>query len=111
MIAHVVLFRQRADLAPADHAAFTRALEAARQAIPTIRRFLVGRRVVHGAVYEQVMTADFPFAAVIEFENLAGLQTYLAHPAHEEVGRLFWALCAATLVYDYEMETTLGTAD
>lgn len=103
MIAHVVLFRPRAGLPAAERDAFERALAHARQSIPSIRRFAIGRRVLHGARYEQAMTADFPFAAIVEFDDLGGMKAYLAHPAHDELGRLLWQTSDSVLVYDYEV--------
>lgn len=79
------------------------ALNAAAEQIPTVRRFHVGARVMHGAAYEALMPHDFPFAAVIEFDDLAGLQAYLRHPAHERLGELFYKLQEAALAYDYEV--------
>jgi len=103
MIAHVVLFRPRADLPQQARDTFARALEQARREIPTIRRFHVGRRIRHGRPYERAMLQDFPYAAVIEFEALDGLKAYLDHRAHAEVARLWATLSEMTLVYDYEM--------
>jgi hypothetical protein len=103
MIAHVVLFRPRADLPPQARNTFARALEQARREIPTIRRFHVGRRLRHGRPYEQAMLQDFPYAAVIEFEAIEGLKAYLDHPAHVDLARMWSTLSEMTLVYDYEM--------
>lgn len=107
MIAHVVLFRPRRGLSRDERLGFTTALDTARQQISSIRRFRVGRRIVHGREYEQAMTQDFPYAAVIEFDDLSGLKAYLAHPAHQELGRLFGTSLEAGLVYDYEMSDTV----
>ena len=103
MIAHVVLFRPRAGLPREMRDAFARALEQARREIPSIRRFHVGLRIRHGRPYEQEMTQDFPYAAVIEFDDLRGLTAYLDHRAHDELARLWATLSEMTLVYDYEM--------
>ncbi len=103
MIAHIVLFRPRADLSPVERAALVRALEAASRAIPSVRRFRVGRRVTHGRAYEAAMPEDYPYAAVVEFDDLAGLAAYLDHPVHAELGRLWAETSAGTLVYDYEL--------
>ena len=78
------------------------ALNAAASEIPTVRRFQVGARVTHGAAYEKLMPHDFPFAAIIEFDDLAGLQAYLQHPLHARLGQLFYELQEAALAYDYE---------
>jgi hypothetical protein len=101
---HVVLFRPKAAIPEADRQAMFDALRLAATEIPSVRRFQVGRRVTHGRAYEQMMTVDYPYAAIVEFDDLAGLQTYLNHPQHEKLGGLFYALLDAGLVYDYEME-------
>jgi hypothetical protein len=99
---HIVLFRPKPDLSDADRAAMLEALRIASTEIPSVRRFHVGKRVVHDTDYEKRMPENYAYAAVIEFDDLDGLRSYLAHPKHAELGRLFWALMDAGLVYDYE---------
>lgn len=101
MIVHVVLFRPKADISESDRQAMFKALSDAATAIPSVRRFRVGERVTHGAAYEQIALQDFPFAALIEFDDLSGLKAYLAHPQHRELGLLFYKLQEAALAYDY----------
>ncbi|MBI1873495.1 MAG: Dabb family protein [Acidobacteria bacterium] len=103
MIFHVVLFRPRPDLTDTERGAFVDALERAASQIPQVRRFSVGHRVTHGRGYEAAMPQDFEYAAVVEFDDLAGLKAYLDHPAHAELGDRFSSSLAAGLVYDYEM--------
>ncbi len=103
MIAHLVLFRPRPDLRPADREALAAAIERALAEIPSIVRFRVGRRVRHGAGYEGAMAEDLQFAAMIEFDDLAGLQAYLAHPAHQDLGARFTASMASGVIFDYEL--------
>jgi hypothetical protein len=105
MLLHIVLFRPKASVSDADRAAMFDALHAAATGIPSVRRFQIGTRVKHGRPYEQMMTADYPFAAVAEFDDLAGLQTYLNHPQHERLGDLFYRLLEAALAYDYEVRS------
>jgi Stress responsive A/B Barrel Domain len=100
---HIVLFRPKPHIAESDRLAMFDALRAASTGIPSVRRFHVGRRVTHGRPYENLMTEDYPYAAVVEFDDLEGLQAYLEHPRHEDLGRLFYALLEAGLVYDYEV--------
>ena len=102
MILHVVLFRPKADISESDRIAMFSALETAAKEIPSVRRFQVGARVAHGAAYERLMSEDYPFAAVIEFDDLAGLQAYLEHPQHKRLGTLFYGLQEVALAYDYE---------
>ncbi len=106
MLAHVVLFTPRVDLSPSERAAVFSAFERAITEIPSVRRVRVGRRVTFGAGYELGAAPDAPaLLAVIEFDDLAGLQSYLQHPAHEELGRRFTESTAAGFVYDFEWTT------
>jgi hypothetical protein len=104
VIAHVVLFRPRPGLPDAARRDLLEGLAAAAAAIPSIRRFHVGRRVRHGLPgYEQAMREDFDYAAIVEFDDRDGLVAYLAHPAHLRIGEHFSASADASLAYDYEM--------
>jgi hypothetical protein len=104
VVVHIVLFRPKSGIGEADRRAMLDALAAAATSIPSVRRFHVGSRIRHGRPYEHLMEESYPFAAVIEFDDLAGLQAYLNHPRHEKLGELFYQLLDAGLVYDYEME-------
>jgi stress responsive alpha/beta barrel protein len=105
MVFHIVLFRPKSIIVDSDRRAMFDALRAAATDIPSVRRFHVGSRITHGRPYEQMMTENYPYAAVVEFDDLAGLQTYLNHPRHEELGALFYQLLEAGLVYDYSLES------
>lgn len=111
MITHVVLFKPRGDVTDADRRAFVEAIVRARREIPGIRRFHLGRRVLREASYAEAMPQDFSYAAVIEFDDLAAVQVYLAHPAHDPMGSWFWKVSEASLVYDYEMTDAAGAAE
>jgi hypothetical protein len=102
MIAHVVLFRPRTDLAPDARDALTGAFEAAIREIPSIRRVRVGKRVTHGRPYEALMRVDYQYAALLEFDDLAALKAYLEHPAHERLATQFFAAFEEALMYDFE---------
>lgn len=98
---HVVLFTPRPDITDAERRAIGETLEHALTGIPSVRRFSVGRRVRTGAAYDQ-LPGDFDYCAVIEFEDLEGLQAYLQHPAHGELGRLFYTTSREAFAADYE---------
>src|SRR5262245_29412660 len=67
MIAHVILFKPRPDLTPAERDAILDGLSEAAREIPAIRRFRVGRRVRHGLPgYEQAMREDFEYSVIVE---------------------------------------------
>ncbi len=104
MVAHIVLLAPRADLTADQRENVVAALERAARDIPSVRRVTIGRRLRHGAAYEQLPTPDFRFAAVFEFDDLAGLQAYLAHPAHRDLGARFHDSFSAALALDYEMD-------
>lgn len=96
MISHIVLFRPRRDTTPDDRRAFVAALEDAFRQVPAIRRAVVGRSLPGDN------GADFPYVAVVEFDDERGLQQYLAHPLHVPVARLFHHTCAATTIVNAE---------
>jgi hypothetical protein len=104
MVAHVVLFRPRASLDAATRQRLAEAFQHALREIPSIRRAHIGRRVTHGRPYEQLMAVDYEYAAILEFDTLADLTSYLAHPAHDTLGARFFDAFDVALMYDYEME-------
>ena len=104
MITHVVLFRPRPGLPAGEQTALVDVLRDAIRSIPSIRGARVGRRVKHGRPYEQAMRIDYEYAALLEFDDLAGLKTYLEHPAHQALATRFFSAVDESLVYDYELE-------
>ena len=104
MIAHLVIFRPRADLTDGDRRNLADALSRALREIPSIRRARIGRRVVHGRPYEALMRVDYQYVALLEFDDVAGLQSYLQHPAHEALGARFFASFEEALMYDFELK-------
>ena len=103
MVFHIVLFRPKPSASEPDRLAMFDALHTAATEVPSVRRFHIGTRVKHGRQYEQMTTGDYSYAAVIEFDDLAGLQAYLQHPKHQKLGELFYQFLEAGLVYDYEV--------
>lgn len=101
--AHIVLLRPKATLPEADRDRLFTALEHALVNIPMIRHARVGRRVTLGRQYDAQNTQDFPYAAIIEFASEADLRAYLDHPAHGELGQVFFDVAEAALVYDFEL--------
>src|SRR5687768_15851412 len=99
MIAHLVLFRPRPNLSDADRRGLADALTKALRDIPSIRTARVGRRITHGRPYEALMQVDYSYAAVLEFDDLAGLKAYLEHPAHDALGAQFFACFEEALMY------------
>ncbi len=104
MLVHLVLFRPRADLSADGRAGLADALAGALRNIPSIRRARIGRRVTHGRQYEQLMRVDYQYAAVLEFDDLAGLKAYLEHPTHDALAARFFAAFEEALMYDFELK-------
>jgi stress responsive alpha/beta barrel protein len=103
MVSHVVLMKPRADLTPVERQAFVSAFQRAIREIPSVRHVRIGRRIVHGAGYEASVPDAADYIAVIDFDDLDGLQTYLRHPAHDELGTRFYESLSSALVYDFEV--------
>jgi hypothetical protein len=104
MVQHLVLMKPRKDLTPLDKRALIDAFERAVREIPAVRGVSVGRRVTCGAGYEATTPDDADFLISIDFDDVAALQAYLRHPAHQELGARFNQSLSSALVYDFEME-------
>ena len=102
VVTHLALLKPRRDLSPDDRQRLIRAFERAIREIPTVRDVRIGRRIVHGAGYEQTAPDTADYLVVIDFNDLAGLQTYLQHPAHDELGERFNQSLSSAVVYDFE---------
>lgn len=110
MVVHLVLYRPRPNLETSIRDAFLTAVASARDEIPQVRRFVVGKRLEAGPAYQLGSFPDLPFAALIEFADREGLEAYLSHPAHQALGRLFNGSVEAGLVYDYEVVDAAAVA-
>ena len=104
MIAHIILFAPRADLSASQREEILTAFTRTTAAVPTVKNVRIGRRILHGLPgYEQMMGTDFEYAAIVEFDDVTGLEEYLRHPAHVAVSRHFTESAAASLAYDYTL--------
>ncbi len=102
MISHVILFQPKADLSHADRQALLDAFERAVRDIPVVRGVRTGRRLTHGAGYEQ-STPSLDVLVAIDFDDLDALQAYLRHPAHAELGARFTQSIGSGWVFDFEL--------
>ena len=103
MIAHVVLFRPRADLDDDARRGLADSFSTVLQRVGSLKRVRLGRRRLFGHGYEQLITENYTHVAIMEFEDAAGLQAYLAHPAHAEMASRFFACFEHALMYDFEL--------
>jgi hypothetical protein len=102
MITHLVLVTPRRDLADAERDALIAAFTRAVRDTPEVRGVRIGRRVRHGAGYEQASPAG-EYLAAIDFDDVAALQAYLRHSAHADLGRMFGVAFSEAAVYDFEV--------
>jgi len=102
MIVHIVLFRPKAGLTPDAWRGLAQAFSTALREIGSIKRAQIGRRTLHGRPYEQLMHENYTHVALLEFDDLAGLTSYLGHPTHEQLGAQFFACFEQALVYDFD---------
>ena len=109
MVAHVVLFKPKPGLDAPARQRLADAFQHALRDIPSIRRAHIGKRVTHGRPYELLMTVDYEYAAILEFDALEDLKAYLAHGAHDALGALFFEAFDVALMYDYEMTGDAAT--
>jgi hypothetical protein len=102
MISHLVLFRPKPSLQPAEREALLASLEKAVTGIPTIKRVSIGRRILlNRPGYETQMAEHYEYSAILEFDNEADLRAYLDHPSHVDLGRLLFIAADAVLAYDF----------
>ena len=95
--------KPRPNLTPLEKQALIDAFETAVRGIPTVRGVRVGRRVTFGAGYEATAPDTADFLITLDFDDVAGLQAYLRHPAHQELGARFNHSLSAALIYDFEV--------
>jgi hypothetical protein len=102
MITHLVLLKPRPDLSAAGREHLVSAFERAIRDVPAVRSVRVGRRLVLGASYEALMPDTANYLVLIEFDDVNGLNAYLHHPSHAELGARFSDSLAEALVFDFE---------
>jgi len=79
MIKHVVMFRWKPDITDADLAAIAAALDSLPPAIDAIRTY------AHGPDLHASTGANYDYAVVATFDDVAGWQAYDTDPTHEAI--------------------------
>jgi hypothetical protein len=103
VLTHLVLMKPRPNLSVPERTALVDAFERAVREISTVREVRVGRRVAHSAGYEASAPDIAEYIAQIDFDDLAGLQAYLRHPAHDDLGARFGQALSSAVVFDFEV--------
>lgn len=97
MIRHVVLFTFKDEVPAGERAAVIGAIRGLLGAIPSLRSLEVGETL------SPARAQGYALVALGAFDDRAGLEAYLAHPAHLPVAARFRAAAAQTLVVDVEI--------
>ena len=95
MLTHVVLFKFKPETSAAEAARLEAGLKGLPAVIAEIREFRVGRDVVRSE-------RSYDLALVSAFDDLAAMQRYQVHPAHQEVVTLVKAFCAGVVAVDFD---------
>ena len=96
MIKHLVLFKYKADVTPAQQKAMLDGLKALPALVPEIKRFdLVPTVPGRPARFYHI-------ALLSEFESVAALDAYIANPHHQRVVPLIDVACESRAAFDYE---------
>ncbi len=94
MLTHVVLFKFKPETTAAQAVQLETRLRGLPAVISEIREFRIGRDVVRSE-------RSYDLALVSAFDDLAAMQRYQVHPAHQEVVALVRALCAGVVAADF----------
>jgi len=94
MLTHVVLFKFKPETTAAQAAQLETRLRGLPPVISEIREFRIGRDVVRSE-------RSYDLALVSAFDDLAAMQRYQVHPAHQEVVALVKAFCAGVIAGDF----------
>ncbi|TLM61389.1 MAG: Dabb family protein [Deltaproteobacteria bacterium] len=94
MLTHVVLFKFKPETTAAQAVELETRLKGLPALIAEIREFRVGADVVRSE-------RSFDLALVSAFDDLAAMQRYQVHPAHQEVVALVKACCGGVVAVDF----------
>jgi hypothetical protein len=101
MLRHLVLLRFKPDTSPVAIADITSAFHALRSAIDTMRALESGTDVS-----PEGLARGYTHAFLLTFDDTAGRDHYLPHPAHQAFVARLQPLLDDVLVLDYATETT-----
>jgi hypothetical protein len=96
MIRHVAVFTFVPEFSESDRDAWIELVKDLPRHIPEVRAISIGKDVLHGPVSHDI-------AIVADFDDLAGLETYSKHPAHEKVLEISGPVKASIAVVDFEI--------
>jgi len=95
MITHVVLVKLKNQDVKNVESTYT-LLSTLNGKVPSVRHLEVGKDVSHSG-------RSYDIALIAKFDDLTGLQAYLAHPNHVPVSNKLRELAASIVTVDYEL--------
>jgi Stress responsive A/B Barrel Domain len=103
VISHIVLFNPKKDVSQAARKSFALQIRDVCRTIGSVRAARIGRAIAVNPGYGRSFgDKTYEFAAILDFDRQDDLITYLQHPLHDELGRLFWLYCESTVVVEVE---------
>ena len=96
MIRHVVFFKFKPEVSPADRADLVARLRALPERVPGILQPEVGEDLVRSP-------RSYDVALVFGFEDRAAMDRYQVHPNHVPVVERARRLCESIIAVDYEL--------
>ena len=94
MLTHLVLFKFKPETTAEQASQLEAALKELPALISEIREFRVGRDVIRSE-------RSYDLGLVSAFDDLAAMQRYQVHPAHQAVVTLVKTLCAGVVAVDF----------
>jgi quinol monooxygenase YgiN len=94
MLTHVVLFKFKPETTAEQAIQLEAGLKELPQLIGEIREFRVGRDVIGSE-------RSYDLGLISAFDDLAAMQRYQVHPAHQDVVTLVKTLCAGVVAVDF----------
>jgi hypothetical protein len=108
VVAHIVLFNPKRELTTDERQSFAQSIRASVRRIGGVQRALIGRAIAVTPQYDRTFgDKTYEYAAVLEFPDPTALRDYLNHPAHRELGRLFWDNCESAVVMEADLADAL----
>jgi quinol monooxygenase YgiN len=94
MLTHVVLFKFKPETTAEQALQLEAGLKGLPQLIDEIREFRVGRDVIGSE-------RSYDLGLISAFDDLAAMQRYQVHPAHQDVVTLVKTLCTGVVAVDF----------
>lgn len=95
MLTHVVLFKFKPETTAEQAGQLETGLKGLPTVIDEIREFRVGRDIIRSE-------RSYDLGLVSGFADLAAMQRYQVHPAHQQVVAMVKAICSNVVAVDFE---------